>query len=124
MLEVRIPINSNFEFEKCCALYKKLQKYICDDSDFIEVVSNTYFYSFYACNKLIGCIYLYYKDNRLFLNGFASRGHHNENMEAMRMIEEWFDGNIYAKTMNRLSSICLYRLGYKKIGKNLYVKEK
>ena len=124
MLEVRIPINENFEFDKCCNMYRKLQKYICDDSDFIDVITNTYFYAFYSENELIGCIYLYNKDNKLFLNGFASRGHHELNMEAMKMVEDWFSCDIYAETTNKLSSMCLHRLGYKKIDTNLYVKEK
>ena len=71
MLEVRIPINENFEFD-----------------------------------------------------GFASRGHHELNLEAMKMIEDWFSCDIYAETTNKLSSMCLHRLGYKKIDTNLYVKEK
>ena len=52
------------------------------------LLTNTYFYAFYSENELIGCIYLYNKDNKLFLNGFASRGHHELNMEAMKMVEE------------------------------------
>ena len=85
-MEVRIPKDKNFEFTKCKELYELNQSLINDDVSFEDIANNTFFYSFYKDKTLIGCIYLYYKFSKLFLNGFSQRKYFLFNISALKKI--------------------------------------
>lgn len=123
-LTVKIPLDIEFEYRKCKKLYERYQKLIGDDQQFNDVVKNTYFYSFYSDNVLIGCIYCFYRDNELFLNAFATRHHHKENIEAMKMVLSWFNCDIYAESIRKPAIYCLLELGFKKQKGNIYKYER
>jgi len=124
MIEVRIPFDGDFEYEKCKSLYRKCQRYIGDDQPFRAIINNTYFYSFYLDGVLIGCIYCFYRGDDLYLNGFATRHHHEANMEAMRMVLSYFDCDIYSESIRKTAIYCLLELGFKKQKGNIYKYER
>ena len=120
-MEVRIIKDSNFEYNKCKKLYEESQPLVNDDASFEELVKNTFFYSFYQDGGLIGCIYLFRKEGKLFLSGFSKRKHYYFNFSAIKKIFEWFTCDIYAQSVQRPAIILLLRIGFKKLQKNLYV---
>jgi len=124
MITVKIPLDKNFDYKTCKKLYRKCRKLIGDDRDFRGIVENTYFYSFYLGDEFLGCIYCYYKDDKLFLNGFAGRHHHKENMESMKLVLSYFSCDIYAETKHKTAAYCLIECGFKKIDDNLYKYER
>lgn len=124
MIKVYIPSDFDFNYKQCKKLYKKYQKQIGDDVDFRDVVKNTFFYSFFDDEKHIGCIYYYEKDGKLFVNAFANRHTHEINITCLKMTFDWFNCDIYAKTVHKTAIFCLYKCGFKKIGDNLYKYER
>lgn len=120
-MEIRIPENQNFDFYACKKLYKKYQGLICDDASFNQVIKNTFFYSFYDNKNLIGCIYIFEKQKKIFMNGFARRGYHNFNVQAVKRIFEWFDSDIYAESKQKPAIYLLLKCGFQKISDNLFV---
>lgn len=124
MISTRIPSDESFDYESCRKMYEKYQDLIGDSQDFKDLVKETYFYSFYVKDKLLGCIYCYYKDDKLFLNGFADRHHHKENMECMKLVLSYFSCDIYAESIRKTAIFCLLELGFKKIGQKLYKYER
>ena len=120
-ITVKIPLDIEFEYEKCKRLYNRYQKLIGDDQPFDKVVKNTYFYSFYVDNVLIGGIYCFYRGNRLYLNGFATRHHHNENVECVKMVLSWFECDMYAESVRKPAILCLLKAGFKKYKNNIYI---
>ena len=101
-MDVRIPADKNFDFYACRKLYKKNQKLIDDKT-------------------LVGCIYVYQKDGKTFLNGFAKRGFHSFNIYAVKKIFNWFKSDIYAESKHKTAILLLLRCGFKKISENLFV---
>lgn len=124
MIKTVIPGDKDFDYRTCKKMYEKCKRLIGDNQKFKDIVRNTYFYSFYNNNEFLGCIYCYYKDEKLFLNGFAGRHHHKENMESMKLVLSWFNCDIYAESIRKTAIYCLIELGFKKIGKNLYKYER
>ena len=120
-MEIRIPANENFDFYACKKLYKKYQNLIGDDVSFNQIIKNTFFYSFYQNKKLIGCIYIFEKYKKLYMNGFAIRGFHNFNIKAVKKIFEWFNTNIYAESNKKPAIYLLLKCGFKKISYDLFV---
>jgi hypothetical protein len=122
MITVRVPQDKEFDYEACRGLYDDLNDRI-QDGDFDDVINRTQFFSFYiaSTNELIGCIYYYEKDNKLFVNAFANRKHHRLNLECLKETFKWFDGDIYATTKHKTAILCLYRCGFKKINDNTFV---
>lgn len=120
-MKILIPKNVDFEYEKCYELYKINQRLINDNASFNDVIQNTFFYSFYNNQELIGCIYLYYVNNKLFFNGFAKRKYFSLKIQAVKTIFEWFNCDIYAESIQKPAILLLLRCGFKKINKNLYV---
>ena len=120
-ITVRIPINDDFEYKKCRDLYKKCKKLIGDDQSFDFIVNNTFFYSFYLDGVLIGCIYCFLRDDNLFINAFATRHHHKENLEAVKMVLSWFNCDVYAESIRKPAILCLLRSGFKKFKDNIYI---
>ena len=80
MIEVFIPLNPEFQKYKTQVkeLYEKSQERLCDPNPFSFVKDNTLFYIFVKNGVLLGAIYYFMEDNKLFLNGFASPKHHVE----------------------------------------------
>ena len=121
IMDVRIPADKNFDFYACKKLYKKNQKLIGDDASFNQIIQNTFFFSFYDDKTLVGCIYVYQKDGKTFLNGFAKRGFHSFNIYAVKKIFNWFKSDIYAESKHKTAILLLLRCGFKKISENLFV---
>lgn len=124
MIRVVIPLDKNFDYKACEKMFKKCQKWIGDYEKFEDIVNGTFFYSFYKDDELLGCIYCFFREDKLFLNGFAGRHHHKENMECMRMVLSWFNCDIYAESIRKTAIFCLYELGFKKVSRNIYKYER
>ena len=124
MIKTVIPIDKNFDYRECKKMFEENKQLIGDNQSFKDIVRNTYFYSFYKNNTFLGCIYCYYKGEKLFLNGFAGRHHHKENMECMKLVLSWFNCDIYAESIRKPAIYCLKILGFKKIKENLYKYER
>ena len=120
MITVRIPLDKNFEYKKCKKLYEKYQKFIGDTQDFKLIVKNTYFYSFYIDDVLIGAIYCFYRGEDLYINGFATRHHHKENVECIKSVLSWFSCDVYAESIRKPAVLCLLKAGFKKEKNNIY----
>lgn len=120
MIHIYTPTDKLFNYAEIEELYNEHKEAIGDD-DFKDVVNRTLFFAFYDETELIGCIY-YYKlaDSLLYVNVFASRGHHLLNVECFKYSLTWFDCDIYAKTKHRAVRILLLRLGFKEVKKGLY----
>jgi hypothetical protein len=120
MIKVLIPTDYEFNYKQCKKLFKKYKKLINDNSEFRDIVKNTFFYSFFDDNKHIGCIYYYLKNNKLFVNAFSYRHTHLINIECFKKSFEWFNCDIYAETTHKTAIYCLYKCGFKKIDNTLY----
>ena len=117
------PFMEDFPYEQSKEMYEENQKLIEDDNDFDNVIKHTFFLSFVDENKdLLGCIYFYkLEDDKLYVNAFADRGHHEINLKALKFAMNGFDEDIYAKTHQRTAKLCLNRLGFEKLNEELYV---
>lgn len=126
MIEVFIPLNPGFQkFEpQVKELYEKSQERICDPNSFEFIKNNTLFYIFIEDGVLLGAIYYFMDDGKLFLNGFASSKHHFENLYCLKLSSSWFNCDIYAEAQNRASALCLLRCGFKRVGNNLFCLKK
>lgn len=118
---VRIPADENFDFYACRKLYKKNQKLVGDNASFNQIIQNTFFYSFYDDKTLVGCIYVFEKQKKIFMNGFAERKFHKFNIDAVKKITDWFNTDIYAESMQKTARYLLLKCGFKKISDNLFV---
>lgn len=125
MLEVFIPSSPEFHIYETPLrlLYEKVQDKIGDDNSFEFICDNTFFYMFVFNGRLVGGIYYYEKNGKLFLNGFANRKMFRINIECLKLSTTWFTSNIYAESMNRASAICLLKAGFKRLKGNLFVFE-
>lgn len=124
MIKVIIPNNPEFllyknELQK---MYEENQDKICDTNSFNFIIHNTLFYCF-ICDDgtLIGAIYFFKDNNRLFLNAFAGRKHFEKNVECLKLSTTWFKCDIYAEAQNRASALCLLRTGFKRFNDKLFV---
>ena len=122
MIRVWIPLEEGFtDFRaECKALYESVQDKIGDKNSFDFICENTFFYLFETDGILIGAIYYFIKDEKMFLNGFAKRKMHKECRECLKMSLNWFRGSIYAEAQNRASALCLIRAGFKRIEGSLF----
>lgn len=123
MIKVFIPSNTDFKkYEpEIKNMYESFQTKICDSNTFDFIKNNTLFYMFVNDENLIGGIYYFLDNNKLFLNGFAGRKHHKENLECLKMSLKWFNCDIYAEAQNRASALCLIKCGFKRIHSKLFV---
>lgn len=122
-LEVIIPTDSNFkkyksEFEN---LYILNQNAICDTNSFQFILLNTLFYGFIHNGAVLGAIYFFMDDGRLFLNAYSIRKKHYLNLLSLRLSLSWFIPPIYAEAQNRASAFCLLKTGFKRVRNNLFV---
>ncbi len=120
-MKVIVPSDDEFDFYACRKMYLKNKKSIGDDASFNFIIQNTFFYSFYDNKTLVGCIYLYQKREKLFMNGFAKRGFHKFNLEAVQKILNWFSCDIYAESFKKTAILVLLRCGFKRIKNSLFV---
>ena len=122
MILVRNQNDKDFAYADCKNLFDKHSKELRDDN-FDGVLSNSQFYSFYIpmTNELLGCIYYFRKDNRTYVNAFASRGHHLINLECFKETLKWFDEDIYAEVTEKTSRLCVLRCGFKRVKGNLFI---
>jgi len=125
MIRAIIPNSSDFALykNKLKKMYKENQAKINDTNSFDFIIQNTLFYGFINENcALIGAIYFFVdEDGKLFLNAYAGRGHHEENLECVRLSTTWFSCDIYAEAQNRASALCLLRCGFKRLKDNIFV---
>jgi hypothetical protein len=124
MITVRIPYDKDFNYKECKKMYKKYRRLVGDNEEFRDVVKKTYFYSFFDDDKHLGCIYYYHKNGKLFVNAFANRHTHLQNIECLKRTFGWFNCDIYAETRHKTAIFCLYKCGFKKLDNNLYVLER
>ena len=126
MLEVFIPSDAGFRFYETPLrlLYEKVQDKIGDDNTFEFIRNNTFFYMFIYNKTLVGGIYYFIKENKLFLNGFANRKMFEVNVECLKFSTTWFNSDIYAEAQNRASALCLLKSGFQRLDRNLFVKKK
>lgn len=124
MIQVYIPSNKEFNFKECKKLFHKYKRQIGDKQKFRDIVENSFFYSFFNDEQFIGCIYYYYKEDKLFVNAFANRHTHQTNIECLKMSLGWFNCDIYAKTEHKTAILCLLKCGFKKYSNNIYKYER
>ena len=124
-INVWIPTQKEFNNYRaeCQKLYESVQDKICDPNDFEFICNNTFFYLFEKEGNLIGALYYFVDDGKLFVNGFAKRKMHNLCLECFRKSLTWFKGNVYAEAQNRASALCLLRCGFHRKNGNLFVIE-
>lgn len=122
MITVRTRYSDLFNYAECEELYNECKADLQGD-DFSDIVYDTFFYSFYVwqTGELLGCIYFYQKDGKLFVNAFAKRGHHLLNIECLKESLKWFDCDIYAEALHRTSRLCVLRCGFERVKDNLFI---
>lgn len=122
MINVFIPTDSEFSLyeSELKSLYEKNQDKICDTNSFEFVRDNTLFYMFVNENGLIGGIYYFLDNGKLFFNGFAKPKAHLVNLECVKLTLSWFNSDIYAEAQNRASALCLLRCGFSRLSGNLF----
>ena len=121
-LKILIPKDKDFfryknEVKK---LYLENQDKINDDNTFDFICKETFFYLFLVDEKILGVIYFFQDDEKLYLNGFAVRKFLKEKREALKLATTWFNCEIYAEAQNKASAYCLKKVGFKKITERLY----
>lgn len=123
MIKVLIPLNPEFkQYEKeLKILYEQNQDAICDTNSFEFIRDNTLFYMFINDSSLIGAIYYFMDNDRLFLNGFSYRKCHNLTVQCLSISLTWFVSDIYAEAQNRASALCLLKCGFKRVKDKLFV---
>ena len=126
MIEVLIPLNPEFKkYEsQIKVLYDKNQEKITDTNTFEFIIENTLFYVFLYKKRIIGAIYYFLDNKKLFLNGFAIRKNFYINLYCLKWSTTWFNCPIYAEAQNRASALCLLRCGFKRIEKNIFCLDK
>ena len=122
MIRVLIPADKEFSLyePELKALYEKNQDKICDPNSFEFIKNDTLFYMFLDNNRLIGAIYYFMEDEKLFLNGFSVRKSFYENLECLKLSTSWFKCDIYAEAQNRASALCLLKCGFRRVKENLF----
>ena len=122
MITVRTPKHELFNYAECEELYNSCKADLQGD-DFDKVIKNTLFYSFYIwqTGELIGCIYYYKKNGKMYVNAFAKRGHHLLNLECLKESLTWFKCNIYAEALHKTSRLCVLKCGFKRKKGNLFI---
>jgi hypothetical protein len=123
MIKVLIPTNPEFKVyeEDIKNLYEKLQEKICDPNSFEFIRDNTFFYVFLSGSKLIGAIYYFLDEGKLYLNAFSRRKTFKENIECLKLSTSWFKSSIFAEAQNRASALCLLKAGFKRVRGNVFV---
>lgn len=126
MIRVLIPTDLEFKHyeQELKSLYERNQKKICDSNSFEFIRDNTLFYMFVEDDFLLGAIYYFLDNEKLFLNGFAKPKQHVSNLRCLLLSTSWFIVDIYAEAQNRVSALCLLKCGFKRVKDNLFVLKK
>lgn len=122
MIVVRTPEHPLFNYSECKEMFDKYNDKI-DVDDYDTVIRTTHFFSFIDWNKgeLIGCIYFYQQDGRVYVTAFAGRKHHLTNLECFKKSLTWYNCDIYAECRQKTAILCLLKSGFKKLEKDIYV---
>lgn len=121
-MKVLIPVDKDFEFERCKKMFIENQSRVKDDATFEEVIRDTFFYSFYDCDGITLCVYFYEKDDKLWVNGYGIRKKHLFNKKCFEQALDWFNCDIWAITPYKDVSWALLRCGFRKVkDDNTYV---
>ncbi len=123
-MKVKIPLDKDFEFERCKKMYRYYNARVNDDSTFEEVLSQTFFYAFYDNDEITLCVYFYEKNNKLWVNGYGIRNKHFFNKKCFESALGWFNCDIWANTKYKDVAWALLRCGFKKVKENIYVFKK
>ena len=110
-----------FDFDSCNSLYLKNQNSINDSSSFEEILNNSLLFSFYDELGLIGCVYFYPKNEKLFCNAFSRRHSHLKNLICFDFAINSFDCDIYAYSDKKTAILVLLKSDFKKIKNNLFI---
>ena len=102
---------NNLKFKRQYPIGNYIVDFICKE---------TFFYLFLVDEKILGVIYFFQDDGKLYLNGFAVRKFLKEKLEALKLATTWFNCEIYAEAQNKASAYCLKKVGFKKITERLY----
>ena len=115
IITIATPNDIYFDYHKCKDMYNKY-RHLVQDGNFDDVIKRTFFFSFTNSldNTLIGCIYYFYKNDKLFVNAFADRKHHLLNLDCFKKSLQWFDCDIYAEGLHKTSRLCLLKSGFKR----------
>lgn len=121
---VFIPTDYEFNYKELKKLYKRNQKLLDDERSFKELTKNTFIYSFFKEKKFICCIYYYEEQGKMYVNAFSTRHHHEDNMLCFKESLNWFNCDIFARSRQKTSILCLLKANFKKIEHNLYKYER
>lgn len=123
MIRVLIPTNEEFcKYEaELRKLYEENQEKICDTNSFDFIRDNTLFYMFLNDDDLIGAIYYFMDNGKLFFNGFAFRKKGLLTRECLRNSLSWYNCDVYAEAQNRASAFSLLRCGFERVEGKLFV---
>lgn len=124
MITVRIPTDKNFDFYKCRCLFNEKFKGINDTYSFDEILKTTMFYSYYDGKKLLGCNFFFMEDGKLFIGAFGIRHHLLDHIKCFKMTLDWFNCDIYAKSVQKPAIMLLLKCGFKKVSDDIYKYER
>lgn len=113
-----------FDHNRVKEMYDKHFGDLNENCTFEEALKHSHFYSFYVDKKLIGCIYFYLVEGKLFVNAFAGRKTHNLNIECFKKSISFYDCDINARTNKKMAIYCILKCGFEKIDDNLYKYER
>lgn len=123
-IQVYIPTDKEFNFTEIKRIYKKYKKQLEEPRKFKDIVKNSLFYTFYKDGKFIICIYYYEIDGKVFVNAFSNRHSHLDNMVCFKESLNWFNCDIYARSILKTSIYCLLKAGFKRIDKEIFKYER
>ena len=125
MIKVITPNELEFKLHepRLRKLYEESKDKITDTSSFGFILKNTLFYCFVNEGRLIGVIYFFADEDKIFLNAYGTRGYLEDKIECLKMSLGWFKCDIYAEAQNRASALCLLRAGFRRREGNLFVYE-
>ncbi|MCQ2740042.1 MAG: hypothetical protein MJ237_07435 [bacterium] len=123
MIKVLIPTNKEFAiYEKQLErMYNNAKNKIGDTNSFLFIKNNTLFYCFLTDDDLLGAIYYFTDNGKLFLNAFANRKYLQEKIYCLKLSLSWFNCNVYAEAQNHASAFCLLKSGFKRVNDNLFI---
>ena len=121
MMRVVIPADSGFDYCECKKMYDFYRPILNEESTFDEVIKNTFFYAFYDNNKLSLCVYFFFLNGKLWVNGYGIRKNHLFNKKCFKEALSWFDCDIWAESTQRPAIFGILSCGFKKYKDNLYV---
>lgn len=123
-MKVSIFSDKDFRYKDCKELFYKSNETLEEALDFDGLIKKYQLFQYTHENKLIGCLYYYFEDDKLFVATFANKGFAEEKYKCLKESLTYYDCDIYARTKQRHVAIALLRCGFKKISDNLYKYER